>query len=363
MRPRRPIAYPYHVPLKSNPHLNILFFHVLVNFTTLSVRRNIQTRLVKCKRFENYCGLAEVRINLEFIFRYRDLEKTSGKKQTPILWLEQVSSDTSSQRFTAALTWLVRHFYIHLKNLLRFHTFLGLPCLRFPQVKFLAVFNFFPILHMFSLRNKYINSSMEHSPSWKTDSSSASQGIPRILRNVNVHYRVHNSPPLPSWSTAIMSMPSYLGLGLTSGLFPSDFPNITIHIHFALRSGGKRGFTQFIVSEMQWRIRQITLSYFAIYYFKENIINTIFTIYKLYRPRPDVLIKKYAYWAIRVCSDARQPYLVSPPFLPTSYYCGRHTLFPLLNLLCCYFIKVFEKYFLPCPPSRRHNLLKSDNIV
>ena len=32
---------------------------------------------------------------------------------------------------------------------------------------------------------------MEHSPSQETNSSSASQEIPHILRNPNVHYRSH----------------------------------------------------------------------------------------------------------------------------------------------------------------------------
>ena len=36
---------------------------------------------------------------------------------------------------------------------------------------------------------------MQQSPSWKANSSAASQEIPRIFRNPNVHYSIHNSPP------------------------------------------------------------------------------------------------------------------------------------------------------------------------
>jgi len=36
---------------------------------------------------------------------------------------------------------------------------------------------------------------MEHSPSWETNQFSASQEIPRILWNPNIHHHIRKCPP------------------------------------------------------------------------------------------------------------------------------------------------------------------------
>jgi hypothetical protein len=99
------------------------------------------------------------------------------------------------------------------------------------QYKLFASFPF--IIHLAHLTNQP-NNFVEHSP-W--DVRSASQEIPRLLRNPKVHYRVHKRPPLAfitaRWIQFTPSLPfslsymlilsSHLRLGLQGDLFPSGF--------------------------------------------------------------------------------------------------------------------------------------------
>jgi hypothetical protein len=66
---------------------------------------------------------------------------------------------------------------------------------------------------------KYSNY-MQQSPSWEANSPSASQEIPRLLWNANVHCRVHKRPPLVSLLSQMK--PIYT--------FPPPFPKIYSNI-------------------------------------------------------------------------------------------------------------------------------------
>ena len=87
--------------------------------------------------------------------------------------------------------------------------------------------------------------SVQHSLSSEANQFSATQEIPHILQNPEVHCRVHKYPPsvlilsqldpihaphphTTSW-ISILILSSHLRLGLPSGLFPSGFPTKTLY--------------------------------------------------------------------------------------------------------------------------------------
>jgi hypothetical protein len=89
-------------------------------------------------------------------------------------------------------------------------------------------------LVLYSSWSSSLSSLMQLSPSWEAANCAANQKFPSILWNPKVHYHVHWSL---SWARPIQSiqshpislrsiliLPTYLRLGLPSGLIPSGFP-------------------------------------------------------------------------------------------------------------------------------------------
>ena len=96
-----------------------------------------------------------------------------------------------------------------------------------------------------SSKKTLLTYSMVQSPSWEANWFAASQEIPRISRNLKVHYRTHKRPPpvsilgqtnpvhIPyphptSWRSVLI-LSTHLRLDLPSGLLPSGFPTKTLY--------------------------------------------------------------------------------------------------------------------------------------
>jgi hypothetical protein len=102
-------------------------------------------------------------------------------------------------------------------------------------------------MHAFTSLHTYLfTHSKEHSPSRKDTHFSASQEIPRILWNLNVHYHVYKcSPPVPFISQINLAHTSTSHLlnihlnfilpsmpGSSKFFFPSGYPTNTLHASF-----------------------------------------------------------------------------------------------------------------------------------
>jgi len=111
----------------------------------------------------------------------------------------------------------------------------------------ISVYISLPVYFLYTMRKKRNNNnnnySMEQSPSWEANRVSASQEIPLILCNPNVHYRIHKCPPpvpilsqldpvhtpTPYFLKIHLILSSHLRLGLPTGLLPSGFHTKTLY--------------------------------------------------------------------------------------------------------------------------------------
>jgi hypothetical protein len=100
----------------------------------------------------------------------------------------------------------------------------------------------FLLFQLFVLLHNLISYSMDQSPSWEANQFAASQEIPCILWNPNIHYHIHKCPPpvpilsqldlvhTPTSWRFILTLSSHLCLGLPNGLLPSGVLTKTLYM-------------------------------------------------------------------------------------------------------------------------------------
>jgi hypothetical protein len=125
-------------------------------------------------------------------------------------------------------------------------------------------------LHSRDIFSLIETNSLVLSPTGAASDYRATQELPNILWDPNVHYRVHKSPllvtmashmnpvhPPPSASpTSLLMLSTQLHLDLPTGLFPSDFS--TNNLHAFLRSHSRLIFLDLQTNSVAW-VRELIM--------------------------------------------------------------------------------------------------------
>jgi hypothetical protein len=102
---------------------------------------------------------------------------------------------------------------------------------------------------------------MEQSPPWEADLFSASQKIPRILWNPNVHYRIHKCPPPVSILSQL----------IPAHTLASNFQNIRFYIILPSTPGSTKRSLSLMFSYQT----RLSLSTFPRYIYIDIIIKSL----------------------------------------------------------------------------------------